>query len=214
MNNPYNVLGVSESASDDEIKKAYRRLSRKYHPDANINNPNKAAAEEKFKEVQQAYQDIMKIRSGEYTAGYGGGAYQNSYYGGTYGRSRAETSQDDSYIKAAYDYIRAGYYSQALNVLSQIENRTAVWYYLSARANTGVGNNVLAMDHAKRAVELEPDNMEYRQFYMQLQSGAQWYTQRSSSYGGISPDDICMKCCAANLICNCCCRPGMGFGCI
>ena len=59
MMNPYQVLGISPGASDDEIKKAYRALSRKYHPDANINNPNKAQAEEKFKEVQQAYDQIM-----------------------------------------------------------------------------------------------------------------------------------------------------------
>lgn len=60
MIDPYQVLGVSRSASDDEIKKAYRNLSRKYHPDANINNPNKDQAEEKFKQVQQAYDQIMK----------------------------------------------------------------------------------------------------------------------------------------------------------
>ena len=56
MMDPYQVLGVSRSASDEEIKKAYRSLSRKYHPDANVNNPNKAQAEEKFKEVQEAYE--------------------------------------------------------------------------------------------------------------------------------------------------------------
>ena len=61
---PYQVLGVSPSASDDEVKKAYRTLSRKYHPDANINNPDQAAAEEKFKQVQQAYDEVMKIRAG------------------------------------------------------------------------------------------------------------------------------------------------------
>ena len=60
MTDPYSVLGVSRDASDDEIKKAYRNLSRKYHPYANINNPNKDQAEAKFKEVQQAYQQIMK----------------------------------------------------------------------------------------------------------------------------------------------------------
>ena len=60
MFDPYSVLGISRDASDEEIKKAYRKLSRKYHPDANINNPNKAQAEEKFKEVQQAYEQIMK----------------------------------------------------------------------------------------------------------------------------------------------------------
>ena len=60
MTDPYEVLGVSRGASDDEIKKAYRKLSRTYHPDANINNPNKAEAEEKFKQVQQAYKQIME----------------------------------------------------------------------------------------------------------------------------------------------------------
>ena len=60
MTDPYEVLGVSRGASDDEIKKAYRKLSRTYHPDANINNPNKDQAEAKFKEVQQAYDQIIK----------------------------------------------------------------------------------------------------------------------------------------------------------
>ena len=59
MSNPYDVLGVSADASEEEIKKAYRTLSRKYHPDANVNNPNKAQAEEKFKQIQEAYQQIM-----------------------------------------------------------------------------------------------------------------------------------------------------------
>ena len=69
MMDPYQVLGVSRSASDEEIKKAYRSLSRKYHPDANVNNPNKAQAEEKFKEVQQAYDQIMKEK--QQGSGYG-----------------------------------------------------------------------------------------------------------------------------------------------
>ena len=77
MFDPYSVLGVSRDASDEEIKKAYRKLSRKYHPDANINNPNKEQAEEKFKEVQQAYEQIMKEK--EYGSSYGNAG---GYYGG------------------------------------------------------------------------------------------------------------------------------------
>lgn len=85
--NPYEVLGVSPSASDDEIKKAYRELSRKYHPDANINNPLADLAAEKFKEVQEAYDTIMRERtSGSgYSYGYGSGygnSYGNGYTGG------------------------------------------------------------------------------------------------------------------------------------
>lgn len=77
MRNPYEVLGVSPQATDEEIKKAYRKLSRIYHPDANINSPNKAQAEEKFKEVQQAYDQIMKEKQQGYSyRNYGG--YGNS----------------------------------------------------------------------------------------------------------------------------------------
>ena len=84
---PYSVLGVSRDASEEEIKKAYKTLSRKYHPDANINNPNKDQAEEKFKEIQAAYQQIMKERTEGYSYGGGYGSRGSSYdqrqsYGG------------------------------------------------------------------------------------------------------------------------------------
>ena len=76
---PYQVLGVPSSASDDEVKKAYRSLSRRYHPDANVNNPNKEQAEEKFKQIQAAYDQIMKQRQQGYS-------YRNGQgYGGAYG---------------------------------------------------------------------------------------------------------------------------------
>lgn len=107
MLNPYQVLGVSENATDDEIKKAYRALSRKYHPDANVNNPNKAQAEEKFKDIQQAYDQIVRERergtrggSGYGSSGYGGSSYGGSGYGGSYGGSSyggSYSDDDDDY---------------------------------------------------------------------------------------------------------------------
>lgn len=70
VRNPYEVLGVSPGATDEEIKKAYRKLSRQYHPDANVNSPHPEIAEEKFKEVQQAYTQIMKEKQQGYAGGY------------------------------------------------------------------------------------------------------------------------------------------------
>jgi len=96
MKNPYDVLGVSRNASADEVKKAYRNLSRKYHPDANVNNPNKEAAEEKFKEIQAAYQAIIDGKADYYDnpQGYGGQGY-GSAYGGSYGGQRSGQGYSD-----------------------------------------------------------------------------------------------------------------------
>ena len=136
MFDPYSVLGVSRDASDDEIKKAYRKLSRKYHPDANINNPNKAQAEEKFKEVQQAYEQIMKERE------YGSSGNYNSYGGfGGFGTQGQNTYQDEEAVRrqAAANYINSRHYKEAMNVLSSLQQRNGQWYYLSAMANMAAG---------------------------------------------------------------------------
>ena len=93
MSDPYQVLGVSRDASDEEIKKAYRALSRKYHPDANINNPNKDKAEEMFKIVQQAYNQIMK----EKEMGYSSSGSSYSGYGGYSGYGQTGRSSGGGY---------------------------------------------------------------------------------------------------------------------
>ena len=212
MTDPYHVLGVSQDASDEEIKKAYRALSRKYHPDANINNPLKEEAEVKFKEVQQAYQQIMDERS----RGYSSGAGSSAEYGGWYqNQQRTDAGDENSqYLRAAANYIQSGHYTEALNVLNSIKERGALWYFYSASANSGVGNNVTALEHAKEAVRLEPQNMQYQMLLQRLQGGGGWYQQRQSMYGYPSSvgGDWCMKLCIANMMCNLCCG-GSGLCC-
>ena len=220
MFDPYSILGVSRDASDEEIKKAYRKLSRKYHPDANINNPNKDQAEEKFKEIQQAYDQIMKEReygsSGNY--GYGGNTGYGGFGGfGGYGGSQSNSGyQDEEAIRrqAASNYVQSGHYQEAMNVLSSLKERNAQWYYLSAVANMGLGNNVNAMNHIREAVRLEPDNMQYRMMLQHMEGGGSWYQEQQNPFGGMptAGNDLCMKCLMANLACSCCC-PGSGVIC-
>lgn len=232
MTDPYQVLGVTRGASDEEIKKAYRTLSRKYHPDANVNNPNKEQAEERFKQVQQAYDQIMKEKqqgpSGNYGgfSGYGGqgasnpgGGYSQQGpfggFGGTYyygsNNTNSQRRESSPKMQAALNYLRNQCYTEALNVLGEIpfSERTGRWYYYSAVANEGAGNTATALEHIRRALDLEPSNMEYRQFQQHLEYGGTWYTNMGSSYdrpySGYS--NFCMSLLCMQALCTCCCRP-------
>lgn len=210
MTDPYQVLGVSPGASDEEIKKAYRNLSRKYHPDANINSPDPKAAEEKFKEVQQAYDQIMREKQQGYSGGFGQGGYSSSSYGG-YGGSRSyyQSREESPKLQAAANYIANRHYAEALHVLNDIPfgERKARWYYYSAVANQGNGNNIVAKEHANRAVEMEPSNMEYRQFLQHLEYGGTWYSNMGSNYDRpyAGAGSWCLSMLLLNAICNCCC---------
>ena len=213
MMDPYQVLGITRGASDEDIKKAYRSLSRKYHPDANINNPNKAQAEEKFKQVQQAYDQIMKEKQqGTSSYGYGSNGQDDySGFGGYYSNNRNYYQEENTRLQAAANYIRNGYYKEAFNVLNDIplHERNGRWYYYSAMANRGVGNTATALEHIRRAVELEPSNIQYRQFQQNLEYGGTWYTTMGNGYerpyaGG----EWCFRMMLLNMFCNfCCCRP-------
>ena len=204
MLDPYSVLGVSRDASMDEIKKAYRKLSRKYHPDANINNPNKEEAEEKFKQVQQAYDQIVKEREQ--------GSSQSSWSGGFGGGYQTQDDQRSMEMRAAANYINAAHYQEALNVLNRMAERNGQWYYYHAVANAGAGNTASAMEDARKAVDMEPNNMQYQQLYQQLQSGGQWYWNQGNGYGYERPGNgfgnCCCQCLCMNMLCpGCCCVP-------
>lgn len=208
MMDPYQVLGVSRNASDDEIKKAYRNLSRKYHPDANVNNPNKEQAEERFKQVQQAYDMIMKQKTSGADSSYGYGdpfgfgARRGTYNSGT-------TDPNEQHLQAAANYISNGYYAQAINVLNSIPfaERRGRWYYFAALAYSGQGDTATATSYINRAVELEPGNMEYRQMKEYMENGGNWYSNRAGAYGDAytgAGGSWCMSMLLANLLCHCC----------
>ena len=213
MYDPYQVLGVSRGASDEEIKKAYRNLSRKYHPDANVNNPNKAQAEELFKQVQQAYDQIMKEKELGASGGFYGG-YGDYGFGGYQSRQSSGNSEYENRMRAAANYIQNRHFKEALNVLNSTQDRNAMWYYYSAIANNGAGNNVIALEHAKRAAAMEPSNFQYQQLVQQMEGGGMWYRDMQGPFytHTSTGSDFCLKLCIANLICNCCC--GRGFICL
>ncbi|MBR0398336.1 MAG: DnaJ domain-containing protein [Eubacterium sp.] len=230
MQDPYKVLGVPRDADMDEIKKAYRTLSRKYHPDANINNPNKEQAEEMFKQVQQAYDQIVDERehgtAGSTAGGYGNTGGYGSYggfggFGGYgYGRTGSSAAQDPK-LQAVLNYLNSRHYTEALHVLEDIPERTAVWYYYHAIANAGIGNNVNATEDAKRAASMEPENMQYQQLYSQLSGANDWYQDMGRGYGyedcqtsrQAGPGSLCTMCMACMVMNLCCCGPYGGVIC-
>ncbi|MCI8591732.1 MAG: DnaJ domain-containing protein [Lachnospiraceae bacterium] len=213
MLDPYNVLGVPRDAGMDEIKKAYRKLSRTYHPDANIDNPNKAQAEEKFKQIQEAYNRILKEKE-RGASSYSSDSRDTAGSYGPWGQYHQDASsgydEADVELRAATNYINNGLYQEAMNVLNNMSGRSGRWYYLHAMANYGVGNQVNAIDDARQAVRMEPGNLSYQQLLSRLEhGGAQWYQDMGGGFGypqaTFNMGNCCMECLMLNLFCNCCC---------
>ena len=206
IDNPYKVLGVSPDASDEEIKRAYRTLAKKYHPDR---NPGDEEAARKMQEVNAAYEQIKNPQKAQ--PNYGG-------YGGydPFGGYRQQPNQEDQYFQGAQQYIRFGRYQEALNMLNNMTDRSARWYYYSALANQGLGNQVTALEHIRKAVSMEPDNYEYLDALNRIEHGGTAYRQRTGDFRGFSMgSDPCTSflmcwmmnlcCCGGRLPCFCFC---------
>ena len=202
MNDPYQTLGVSENASDEEIKKAYRDLARKYHPDNYHDNPLADLAQEKMKEINAAYEEINRRRSGgNRTSGGSYGGYQQQY-GQYQGRSSSSVLQQ---VRIA---IQSGDLSRAEALLANYSDHNAEWNFLRGAVCYRRG----WMDEAKRyyqtACQMEPGNPEYRQALEFMEKGTQSaYRPDGQQFGTeVCPGSACLPLCCLWSLC-----PGTGY---
>ena len=206
MRDPYEVLGVYRDASEDEIKTAYRKLAKKYHPDL---NPGDEEAARRMNEVNAAYDAIQRGQTGPQPGGaqYGYGGYQSGGY--QYGYQTYTGSQQ---YAAVINAINSRQFEEALRLLDTVPGnaRGGEWFFLSANANYGVGNTITALDHAKKAVSMDPTNLQYRLFLQQLQQGSAGYQDSSVEFRTAHvPGGLCASLCMAQM----CCPYGMPFFC-
>ena len=197
MKDPYQVLGVSPSASDDEVKKAYRELAKKYHPDAYANNPLADLAAEKMKEINEAYDTITKQRAG-------GGNRNGGYSSGNTGGSNAGGNT----LYRVRELLSANRVTEAETILSRIPNgeRNAEWYFLMGHVMARKNWLGEARKYFEQACKMDPYNAEYRNTLNNLSShsySSPYNTSRAQN-DDCSGCDICTGLLCANLLCNCC----------
>ena len=205
--NPYKVLGVSETATDEEIKKAYRELVKKYHPDKYADNPLADVAAEKMKEINAAYEQITKDRKAGRTGGYSQqsyGGYGNSTYGGQdyggYGAGYSSSSYAD-----VRQFIAQNRIEEADEILGGVPegSRSAEWYFLKGNIYYKRGWLSEAMRCFERAYRMEPNNPEYAEAYRQFAYRQQYGTGTNTQTNVVGCD--CCDCCAGLMCMDCLC---------
>jgi molecular chaperone DnaJ len=196
MQNPYEVLGIKEGASIEEIKAAYKEQVKKYHPDLHQDNPLYELAEEKLQEINQAYDYLIK--GGAYSPG--GPTYSNSQY------REAQPRQHPEFRQVRIDIDR-GNLRAAEEALNRSGNRSGEWFFLSGMLSLRKGWYDDAVTNIQTAISMEPDNMEYRTAMNSLMRTSNSY--RTSAYDrGYSNanDEMCrmLQCyCCADMLCDC-----------
>jgi len=200
---PYKVLGVARTASDDEIKKVYRDLARKYHPDNYVNNPLADLAQEKMKEINEAYEMIQKERSG------GGSSYQrqssrSSYSTNGYGYQDYTGYQNTSSPEfvTVRQYIMNNDLAAAEQVLAASNNRNAEWNFLMGSICVRRGWYDEARRYYNVACRMDPANREYRTALQNLNVSNTYYNTRQPTSGS---NDFC-SCCSNLIVADCCCE--------
>lgn len=190
--NPYEILGVKPTDDDETIKKAYRELVKKYHPDRYRDNPLADLAKEKLQEINQAYDSITKERaSGQTGSASGYRAYSGA---GSFADVRS--------------LIHQRRFQEAELALSRSKNGSAEWYYLMGVVYLNKGWHFEGIQHLQTAVNMEPANPEYRSMLQSVAGRSRSYQQAGNAYGyggGMSTCDCC-----GNLLCADCCCEMMG----
>ena len=213
MTDPYQVLGVSPSATDEQIKNAYRELARKYHPDNYVNNPLADLAQEKMKEINEAYDQIQRQRKQQQQS-YSGQASANRGYSNAGYSRQSYSGQGRSQFADIRQLLNSNCLSEAEELLEGIpqQRRDAEWYYLRGRVFYVHGWLDQAYSYYTRAVQMNPGNAEYQTALNQLMwqrntgrpSGG-YGDYRNVQSGGMSGCDMC-----SGLICADCCCECMG----
>ena len=206
MNDPYQILGVPETASDEEVKRAYRELARKYHPDNYHDNPLADPAQEKMKDINAAYEQITKMRSGAKSGGYSSAGTSGSYggYGGYQPQYSSQSSSGSSVLQQVRIAINTGNISRAEALLANYSDHNAEWNFLRGAVCYRRG----WMDEAKRyyqtACQMDPGNAEYRQALEFMERGTESaYRPGGQPFGTeVCGGNLCLPLCCLWTLCN------------